>query len=71
MILTAHEPNPAILVDLRWNMVAANAAVAVLLEGVAPQLLEPPVNVLRLALNPKGVAARIVVVEPAAGGPAR
>ena len=60
LILTAHEPNPAILVDLRWNMVAANAAVAVLLEGVAPQLLEPPVNVLRLALNPKGVAARIV-----------
>ncbi len=60
LILTAHEPNPAILVDLRWNMVAANAAVAVLLEGVAPQLLEPTVNVLRLALNPKGVAARIV-----------
>lgn len=60
LILAAHEPNPAILVDLRWNMVGANAAVALLMDGVAPELLEPPVNVLRLALHPKGVAARII-----------
>ena len=31
-----------------------------LLEGVAPEQLEPPVNVLRLALHPDGVAPRIV-----------
>ncbi len=29
LILAAHEPNPAILVDLRWNMIGANAAVGV------------------------------------------
>jgi hypothetical protein len=34
--------------------------VALLLEGVAPEQLEPPVNVLRLALHPDGVAPRIV-----------
>ena len=30
------------------------------MEGVAPELLEPPVNVLRLSLHPDGVAPRIV-----------
>ncbi len=60
LILAAHEPYPALLVDLRWNMVAANAALGPLLAGVAPELLEGTVNVLRLALHPKGVAPRIL-----------
>ena len=29
-------------------------------EGIAPHLLEPPVNVLRASLHPDGAAARIV-----------
>lgn len=33
---------------------------AVLLEDVAPELLIPPVNALRLALHPSGLAPRIV-----------
>lgn len=59
MILAAHEPYPAILVDLRWNLVAANAAAQPFMAGVAPELLEGPVNVLRLSLHPKGMAPRI------------
>jgi transcriptional regulator with XRE-family HTH domain len=59
-VLTAHEPYPALVVDRHWGMVAANRPVALLTEGVAGHLLEPPLNVLRLALHPEGLAARIV-----------
>jgi transcriptional regulator with XRE-family HTH domain len=59
VILKAHEPYPALAVDLRWNLVAANAAVAPLLEGVAPELLAPPLNVVRVSLHPKGLGPRI------------
>src|SRR3546814_11186908 len=41
-------------------MVAANAAVALLTQLAAPELFEPPVNVLRVALHPKGLAPHIV-----------
>jgi hypothetical protein len=41
-------------------MVASNRALARLIAGVAPHLLEPPVNVLRLSLHPEGVAPRII-----------
>ena len=60
MILKGHEPFPAIAVDRRWNMVAHNGAVGPFLEGVSPDLLVPPVNVLRLSLHPEGLAPRIV-----------
>jgi transcriptional regulator with XRE-family HTH domain len=60
LVLRGHEPYPAVVLDRHWGMVAANAAVALLTEGVAPELLEPPVNVLRLSLHPDGVAPRIV-----------
>jgi hypothetical protein len=59
-VLRGHEPYPALVMDRHWGMVAANAAVGVLIEGVAQELLEPPVNVLRLSLHPDGVAPRIV-----------
>ncbi|MDB5851549.1 MAG: transcriptional regulator, family [Rhodoferax sp.] len=59
MVLKGHEPYPALAIDRHWNMVAANAAVPRLLQGVAAALLQPPVNVLRLALHPDGLAPRI------------
>ena len=60
-ILRGHEPYPALVIDRRWHLVAANeAALAVLTDGVAPALLEPPVNVLRVSLHPEGLAPRIV-----------
>ncbi|MFZ5719448.1 MAG: helix-turn-helix domain-containing protein [Pseudomonadota bacterium] len=59
VILKGHEPYPALVVDLRWNLVAANAAIEPLLAGVDAELLVPPLNVIRLALHPKGLAPRI------------
>ncbi|MDB5372585.1 MAG: transcriptional regulator [Belnapia sp.] len=59
LILGAQLPHPALAVDRHWRLVAANAAVAPLLEGVAAALLAPPVNVMRLALHPRGLAPRI------------
>ena len=59
LVLKAYEPYPALAVDRHWHLVAANAGLAPLLFGVAPHLLEPPVNVLRLSLHPEGVAPRI------------
>jgi len=58
-VLTGHEPFPAAVVDRWWNLVAANRNVSVFLEGVAPRLLEPPANVLRVSLHPEGMAPRI------------
>ena len=60
LVLEAHEPFPALAVDRHWQLVAANAGIAPFLAGSAPQLLAPPVNVLRLSLHPEGLAPRIV-----------
>src|SRR5882762_10835071 len=56
VILSGHEPYPAVAVDRVWNMVAANAAMFALTEGVDidPKLLEPPINVIRVGLHPSG-----------------
>src|SRR3954468_1707324 len=61
-VLAAHEPYPAIAFDRMWNLVAANAPMSVLAERVDidPALLEPPVNVLRVGLHPRGLAPLIV-----------
>ncbi len=59
LVLGGHEPFPALVVDRWWNLVSANRAVAPLTSGVAPALLEPPANVLRLSLHPDGLAPRI------------
>lgn len=64
LVLKGHEPYPAIAVDKGWNMVLGNASIAPFLDGVEDAaLLTPPVNVLRLALHPKGLAPRIVNLE--------
>lgn len=58
-ILDAHMPFPALAVDRHWNLVAGNGAVMALMDGVAPGLVEPPVNVLRLSVHPDGLARRV------------
>ena len=58
-VLAAYAPFPAIAIDRHWQLVGANAGFSPLLEGIAPHLLEPPVNVLRLSLHPEGAAPRI------------
>jgi len=60
LVLRGHEPYPAIAVDRHWNLVAMNRAAPLLLEGAAEHLLQAPINVLRAALHPQGVASRIV-----------
>jgi transcriptional regulator with XRE-family HTH domain len=59
LVLAAHDPFPAVVVDRGWHLVAGNRGVALLTDGVGPGLLEPPVNVLRLSLHPDGMAPRI------------
>jgi transcriptional regulator with XRE-family HTH domain len=60
LVLAGHEPYPAVAIDRHWTLVAANRAVAPLLAGVPPPLLQPPLNVLRLSLHPEGLAPRIL-----------
>jgi transcriptional regulator with XRE-family HTH domain len=59
LVLDGHEPFPAVVVDGAWEMVASNRAVSLLIGGVAPDLLAPPLNVLRVSLHPEGLASRI------------
>jgi transcriptional regulator with XRE-family HTH domain len=59
LVLRGHEPYPAVAVDRHWTLVAANASIGPLLDGIDPSLLAPPVNVLRLGLHPRGLAPRI------------
>lgn len=59
IILTGHEPHPALAVDRQWNLVSANRMIAPLMAGADPELLAAPINVLRLSFHPKGVAPRI------------
>ena len=69
VILARHHPFPAVVADRHWTLVTANdAAVGLLTGGVAPELLEPPANVLRISLHPDGMAPRIVnfALNPAA-----
>ncbi|MBQ0987125.1 helix-turn-helix transcriptional regulator [Streptomyces sp. F63] len=58
-LLAGYEPYPAFVVDGQYTVVAANRGLAALLEGVAAPLLQPPLNALRIALHPDGLAPRI------------
>jgi transcriptional regulator with XRE-family HTH domain len=57
-VLQGHEPYPALAVDRHWTLVASNTATNRLVADVDTALLQPPVNVLRLALHPRGMAPR-------------
>ncbi|NUW32881.1 helix-turn-helix transcriptional regulator [Nonomuraea sp. SMC257] len=59
-ILAGHEPYPALVVDAGWNLVAANAAAGMFMEGVPAELLREPVNVMRLSLHPDAMGGRLV-----------
>ena len=61
-ILAAHEPYPGVIFDRAWNLVATNAPMAELAATVEidPALLEPPINLLRTGLHPRGFAPLIV-----------
>lgn len=58
-ILRGHMPYPAIVVAPYGQVLAANAATEVFTEGASPELLTPPVNMLRVMLHPDGMAPRV------------
>jgi transcriptional regulator with XRE-family HTH domain len=59
-ILAGHLPYPAVVVDRRGDVVAANEALDVITEGADPRLVGPGTNAYRLALHPDGLAPRIL-----------
>ena len=63
LILAGHEPYPALVIDGGWDLVAANDAAYRLLTDLPGDLLEPPVNVVRLSLDPRGLAPRIANLD--------
>ncbi len=62
VILSGHEPYPAVAVDRVWNLIAANSPMLALIESVEidPALLEPPINVMRVGLHPRGLGPLFV-----------
>jgi transcriptional regulator with XRE-family HTH domain len=62
-ILDGHNPYPAVLINRWWELIDANASISIFTDEVAPALLEPPVNVLRLSMHPDGLAPRIANLD--------
>ncbi|GGO36395.1 helix-turn-helix domain-containing protein [Streptomyces lasiicapitis] len=58
-LLQGYEPYPALVVDATYHVVAANRGIAMLLDGLPEELLEPPLNAMRVVLHPRGLAAKI------------
>ncbi|MEV7081084.1 helix-turn-helix transcriptional regulator [Streptomyces sp. NPDC093516] len=58
-LIGGYEPYPALVVDALYDVVAANRGIMALVDGVSQALLEPPLNAMRLALHPEGLAPRI------------
>ena len=63
VLLKAHEPLPAFAIDRHWTLVASNFGFRPFLGEVDLNLLQPPVNVLRLTLHPNGLGPRIANFE--------
>jgi len=55
-VLASHEHYPAVVLDRRWNVLAVGRGMEPFLAGVAPELLQPRPNLVRLALDPRGLA---------------
>ncbi|MDT5067948.1 MAG: hypothetical protein QOK02_4103 [Mycobacterium sp.] len=62
-VLDGHLPYPAMVMDGFGELVAANDAFGLMTENVAPWLLNQPVNVMRIALHPEGMAPHIVNLD--------
>jgi transcriptional regulator with XRE-family HTH domain len=59
LVLRGHEPYPAMLVDRHWTLVSANKSALGFLNCLDPAVLKTPINVLRVSLQPNGLASRI------------
>ncbi len=56
LVLAAHDPWPALVLDAQFDVVTTNAGCHRLMALVDPELLDPPVNVVRATLHPRGLA---------------
>lgn len=63
LMLRGHEPRPAVVFDGAWNLVMANDAASIFLEGIPPHVLQPVPNVARITLHPEGLARRMLNVD--------
>lgn len=64
-VLDGHLPNPALVIDAEFDVVATNSALDRLLGGlVEADLLDPPVNVVRVTLHPRGLARHLENLGP-------
>ncbi|GAB3754126.1 helix-turn-helix domain-containing protein [Microlunatus parietis] len=59
-VLAGHEPNPALAVNVRWELLDANRAMHTFLGDLPDHLAGPPLNVLRATLHPDGLAPQIL-----------
>lgn len=62
-MLDAHDPYPGVVIDRRWNVMLGNSAAMVLIDGLAPEALQPRLNVFRVCLHPGGLAGRTINFE--------
>ncbi len=58
-VLAGHEPNPALAINVRWELLDTNQAMRAFLGELPDHLVGPPLNVLRATLHPDGLAPRI------------
>lgn len=59
-VLAGHEPNPAVAVNARWDLLAANEAMSRFLAELPEMLRQPRINMLRATLHPEGMAGQLV-----------
>ncbi len=59
LVLAHAEPFPALVVDRHWNLVQTNSGIGLMLHAVAPHVLDPVPNVLRVSLHPDGLAPHL------------
>jgi len=59
LIISGHR-YPALAVNGRWELLAANQAALLFLDSVDEDLLAPPISIVRLSLHERGLAPRIL-----------
>jgi transcriptional regulator with XRE-family HTH domain len=59
LVLAAHDPWPALVLDAHFDIVVHNDAVGRLLTLIDTDLLDPPINVVRVTLHPRGLSGYI------------
>jgi transcriptional regulator with XRE-family HTH domain len=58
-VLAGHGPNPAVAVDGRWDLLAANDAMRRFLAEIPAEAAGPSLNMLRATMHPDGLASRL------------